>query len=83
MSSYEARVTGQRIEGEPPERYFRCTVEVVDTETGDVEASKPLGWRMAGPKVEQASVQRWVDRQKQEMLTDVENTAGFDPDAIT
>lgn len=81
--SYEARVTDQRLDGDPPDRYFRCEVEVVDTETGDVVARHPIAWRMRGPRVDEAEVQRYVDRQKEALLSDVREAASFDPTAIT
>lgn len=81
--SYETRVINQRIDGEPPDRYFRCEVEVFDNATGNVEARKTLNWRMRGPKVTQTAVQNYVDRVKSDLLSDVREAARFDPTEIT
>lgn len=81
--SYKARVTDQRLDGDPPDRYFRCEVQVVEAGTTNVVARGPVNWRMRGPRVDQDEVQRYVDRQKEAMLSDVREAASFDPTAIT
>lgn len=79
--SYTTEVREKRVEGEPPERYFRCEVCVLDGE--EVINRQQFSWRIGGPPVDQQEVQDYIDRQKDRMLSEARNAGQFDPEAIT
>lgn len=80
--NYRAEVRNQSVEGESPDRYFRCDVCVLN-EDDEVVRRQVFSWRIGGPPVDQQGVQSYIDRQKERMLSEVNNAEAFDPEAIT
>lgn len=77
----EVKVEDRRVEGEVGEKVFRA--ELVAYRDGEAERRMPVAWRLAGPRTRTEDVQRYVDRQKERLRTELESAETFDPQAIT